>query len=176
MLNLTELSAGDREAPLTLPIGMGSPLPGATGVTGEKGSKHLSSGLLFFFLIPALELQRHCKDELCVFFLMIKLPSSQLKVLCTSVWVFSLLVTYFLFPASRFLLSSQWPCTAIPLCTSGKAGIMVCDDKVKLSPRPPCVVCSCYLEQSMSNLIQYFFIFSGQQVSLCMNINKILSE
>lgn len=114
MLNLTELSAGDREAPLTLPIGMGSPLPGATGVTGEKGSKHLSSGLLFFFLIPALELQRHCKDELCVFFLMIKLPSSQLKVLCTSVWVFSLLVTYFLFPASRFLLSSQWPCTAIP--------------------------------------------------------------
>lgn len=55
----------------------------------RKGSKHLSSGLLlFFFLIPALELQRHGKDELCGFFLMLKLPSRQLKVSGTSVWFF----------------------------------------------------------------------------------------
>lgn len=139
---------------------------GPQGLLERKGSKHLSSGLLLFFLIPALELQRHCKDELCVFFLMIKLPSSQLKVLSQVLGFF----LYWLPISSSQLLGSYCqanghaqPFHVCSMCTSGKAGKMVCDNKVKLSPRPPCVLCSCYLQQSMSNLVQYFLSFLGNR-------------
>lgn len=100
MLSLTELSAGEREAPLTLPIKWALCCLGPRGYWREKEVNIYLVDYSFFFLIPALELQRHCKDELCVFFLLIKLPSSELKVLRTSVWVFSfigypLLLPYF---------------------------------------------------------------------------------
>lgn len=71
---------------------------GPQGLLERKGSKHLSSGLFLFLLIPAPGLQRHCKDKLCVFFLMIKLPSSELKVFCMSVWVFFFIGYLFLLP------------------------------------------------------------------------------